>query len=181
MDASDPRGDGSIARRRVRLVLLGPHTRVVAELCAVCPSGALGCCSQPPDLSWADIGRIASLGGARFLVEEIAAGRLVESALGLHVKRIAAGAPFDTKCVYHGEGGCTIGEDRRSAACNYYVCNEALETVGEDASSVEAAMVAWTSAYHGYNEALSIDGKGPVGERLFEELGSQFAALSGRG
>lgn len=170
---------------RVRLSLLGPHTRVVADLCASCPAGPLGCCSQPPDLSWADIGRVASLGGARFLADEISAGRLTASPHGLSVKRIPAGPTGETKCVYHGAEGCEVPPEQRSAACNYYVCRDALETAGEEAFSVEAASLSWTSAYHGWNEILSIDAAAraagdETGTSFFDELGSRFAELSAR-
>ncbi len=35
------------------------------------------------------------------------------------------------RCVYLGAEGCSIPEDRRSATCNYYVCDEALAHGGE--------------------------------------------------
>ena len=34
-------------------------------------------------------------------------------------------------CVYLGETGCTIPHDRRSATCNYYVCEDALVRGGD--------------------------------------------------
>ncbi len=181
--------------RPVHLVLLGPHTRVVASLCAACPQGKTGCCTSPPDLSWTDIGRIASLGGGEWLAAEVGCGRLLRGPRGLVVQRIALGEGGSTKCVYHGDEGCTVAPDRRSAACNYYVCAEALAEAGPDATGVEAGSAAWTAAYQIWDELLSAEvgswesqasqasqASGPEDEaRLFEHLGRRFAELAGQG
>ncbi|MEZ4294794.1 MAG: hypothetical protein R3B70_07435 [Polyangiaceae bacterium] len=171
---------------RVQLVLLGAHTRVVATLCASCPSGASGCCAAPPGLSWADIGRIASLGGAAFVVSEMRAGRLRRGPRGLIIHRVDDGAG-SAKCVYHAAGeGCTIPADRRSAACNYYVCADALLVSGPERVSAEAACAAWTTQYAAWDEILSAEVSGWAGRpdtpeddlRLFEQLGARFLSLS---
>lgn len=174
---------------RVHLVLLGPHTRVVASLCAACPHGPEGCCTSPPDLSWTDIGRVASLGGVAWLVAEVRSGRLLRGPRGLVVERIALGEAPRTKCVYHGEQGCSIPPERRSAACNYYVCGEALAEAGPEATGVEAGSAAWTTAYQIWDEILSSEVGGwerhgaaeadPTG--LFEALGLRFRELAGGG
>lgn len=174
--------------RAVHLVLLGPHTRVVAALCAACPLGPVGCCSSPPDLSWADIGRIASLGGVEWLIEEMGAGRLLKGPRGLLVDRVTPRGAEMARCVYHAEMGCTVSTDRRSAACNYYVCREALGgeegEEGENAG-VEAASAAWTTQYQTWDEILSAEvgswaGRGESTEearRLFELLARRFEDL----
>jgi hypothetical protein len=176
---------------RVRLVLLGPHTRVVASLCAACPQGATGCCTSPPDLSWADIGRIAALGGADWLLAELAAGRLERRPTGMVVRRvpISEERAGEQKCVYHAAQGCTLSPDRRSAACNYYVCKEALAEVEEDDTAVpiEAASAAWTAQYQAWNEILfaeirswGAEAGDPAGDaRLIDRLGQRFCELSG--
>lgn len=190
--------------RPVRLVLLGPHTRVLAELCASCPLGPTGCCSTPPDLSWADIARIASLGGVDWLIDEMGAGRLLRGPRGLLVARVAAAgggrpdaavaagggrpgaaAVQGTKCVYHGEQGCSVSPDRRSAACNYYVCQDALAGAEDENAGVEAASAAWTTQYQIWDEILSSEigswaGRGESREELwglFDGLSSRFREL----
>jgi hypothetical protein len=101
-----------------------------AELCARCPQGVTGCCAAPPVVAWADLGRIARLGGAQWIVDELAAGRLYPCARGLALLRIpnpdAANSGREKKCVHHGPRGCTIPHDLRSATCNYYVCDDAV-------------------------------------------------------
>ena len=173
----------------VHLVLLGPHTRVVADLCASCPLGPLGCCSTPPDLSWADIARIAALGGVDWLLAEIAAGRLSRGPRGLLVERVLTSpgeGPSGDKCVYHGEQGCSIPPERRSAACNYYVCADVLAAAGPDEPAVEAAQAAWTAQYQTWDEILSAEVGGWAGRAespdddrcLFEALAKRFAELT---
>jgi len=171
----------------VHLVLLGPHTRVVASLCAACPIGPVGCCATPPDLSWADIGRVVSLGGTAWLAEETRTGRLRRGPHGLVVERIAAD-PLSTKCVYHGEQGCTVSPDRRSAACNYYVCGDALAVDEPGVTGAEAASRAWTAQYETWDEVLSAEVGGWAARpespdddtQLFEHLGRRFLELSGQ-
>ncbi|EYF00015.1 Hypothetical protein CAP_1627 [Chondromyces apiculatus DSM 436] len=130
----------------IRLELAGPHTRIHAVLCLACPHGPAGCCAAPPAVAWADIGRIASLGGAAWLLHEIAEGRLRPSPRGLAILRVppadVEGRPFPGRCVYLGPRGCTIAPERRSATCNYYVCDEALAPEGAPAATVRAAHAA---------------------------------------
>ena len=38
-------------------------------------------------------------------------------------------------CVYLGDGGCTIAQERRPATCNFYVCESALDAGGESAGT----------------------------------------------
>lgn len=181
--------------RTVHLILLGPHTRVVASLCAACPTGPAGCCAAPPGLSWADIGRIASLGGARWILDEMRATHLRRGPRGLIIDRIVsrhAEAELGgdgKKCVYHGDLGCSIAADRRSAACNYYVCGDALEGAGPEVVGAEAACAAWTAQYATWDEILSAEVTGWKGRsedeedvvRLFEHLGKRFRELSSSG
>lgn len=170
------------SKPRVHLVLLGPHTRVVATLCAACPSGPAGCCAAPPGLSWADIGRIESLGGGAWLIAEIRAGRLRRGPRGLIIDRMEMEGG-GRKCIYHGPEGCTVSPDRRSAACNYYICGDALEDGGPDVVAAEAACLSWTAQYAAWDEVLSaeVGGWGERGEDdeapLFEQLGRRYLVL----
>jgi hypothetical protein len=66
-------------------------------------------------------------GGRDWLLAELAAGRLVAKESFLNYTR-PNGA-----CVYVGPRGCTIPHDRRSATCNYYVCESSLEVGGDTA------------------------------------------------
>jgi hypothetical protein len=115
----------------MRVVLAGIHTRLESELCMRCPQGVTGCCAAPPVVAWADIGRIVRLGGAVWLREQMDAGKLYPCARGLALLRVenpdVATTGREKKCVYHGASGCTIPHDRRSATCNYYVCDDAVE------------------------------------------------------
>lgn len=110
----------------LRLTLAGIHSLVLSPLCARCPSGRAGCCEAPPAIAWADIGRIVSLGGRDFLLGEIEAGRLRKTPRGLAIERAPANGDFPARCTYLGEGGCALPPERRSATCNYYVCEDAL-------------------------------------------------------
>lgn len=109
----------------------GVHTRLESALCAACPQGVTGCCAAPPVIAWADLARIVTRGGAQWLLDEVAAERLYPCARGLAIQRVAnpdvATTGRERKCVYHGERGCTVAHDRRSATCNYYVCDDAAE------------------------------------------------------
>ncbi|MBK8258413.1 MAG: hypothetical protein IPK82_37845 [Polyangiaceae bacterium] len=174
--------------RVVHLQLLGPHTRVSASLCTSCPSGPAGCCAAPPGLSWADIGRIASLGHTHWLLDEMRTGRLRKGPRGLIIQRIPD-TLVAAKCVYHAENsGCTVTSDKRSAACNYYVCGDALLDATGDVVAAEAACAAWMAQYADWDEILSAEvGGWPVrpdipeeDEALFEHLGKRFSALSKR-
>lgn len=121
----------------IRLELAGAHTRVNSTLCSRCPHGPAGCCAAPPGVAWADLGRIAQLGGVGWLLEQIQAGHLRPGPRGLAMLRVAPdGGPDEgregaARCVYLGPEGCSIPTDRRSATCNYYVCDDALAHGGE--------------------------------------------------
>jgi hypothetical protein len=129
----------------VRLVVLGAHSRLESELCARCPQGSAGCCAGPPDLDWSDIGRVVHRDpqARDWLLEEIAAQRLIQAPNGLRIKRVkrrdSTREPRIAKCVYHGAQGCTIPHDRRAATCNYFLCDTALQLRLETESKSEAA------------------------------------------
>jgi hypothetical protein len=128
----------------IRLELTGEHTRIHSSLCMQCPHGPTGCCASPPGVDWSDVGRIVTLGGTDWLLEQLAAGNLTRGARGLLIKRIenqeTNWGVWPTKCVYHGAQGCTIAPDRRAATCNYYICDEAFAYGGEN-QGVEAAVL----------------------------------------
>ena len=44
----------------IRLELLGPHTRLLSNLCARCPQGSAGCCMSPPEVDWSDVVAVAA-------------------------------------------------------------------------------------------------------------------------
>jgi hypothetical protein len=119
----------------IRLVQAEAHTRLESTLCAACPQGSLGCCVSPPELGWADVGRIVSRGGRDWILAELAAGNLQLRPDGLAIRRVrrreSALVPRRLKCVYHGGEGCTIPPDRRSATCNYFLCADAFAEGGE--------------------------------------------------
>lgn len=119
---------------KIRLKLDGAHTRIHAELCTQCPHSAAGCCAAPPAVAWTDIGRIASLNGIAFLLIELESGRLRPSPLGLAIQRQApgelSGISMPARCIYLSKTGCVLEEGQRSATCNYYVCEEALNEGG---------------------------------------------------
>lgn len=112
----------------IRLDLAGVDSLVLSPLCRRCPQGRAGCCAAPPAVAWADIGRIVRLGGRDFLLDELRAGRLVPSARGLSIRRVAASDGFPARCTYLGpaDRGCVLTPDRRSATCNYYLCDDAF-------------------------------------------------------
>ncbi len=125
--------------RPLPLLRLTPTTHradvlVTTPLCAACPYSPAGCCAAPPRVALADIARIVLRGGRDFLLEEIAAGRLVPGKDNawlnlprrLHASGVAA-------CVYLGEAGCRLSPERRSVTCNVYVCEEVLARAEGDA------------------------------------------------
>jgi hypothetical protein len=121
----------------LRLELAGADTLLVSSLCSACPHSAAGCCAAPPRVALSDIARIVAHGGRDWLLDEIGAGRLVPAPgnLWLILPRTprtmpASAAPLSA-CVYLGTTGCTIPHDRRSATCNYYVCEDALIAGGD--------------------------------------------------
>ncbi len=113
----------------LRLTIKGPDTHLLSSLCAACPYSPAGCCVAPPRLDWSDIGRVVTHGGRDWLLEEIAARRIVVGERWLSVTRpkrpLGPGGAREAACVYHGPTGCTIAPERRSATCNYYVCDAA--------------------------------------------------------
>jgi hypothetical protein len=86
-----------------------------------------------------------ALGGRDWLLAEIAAGRIGSSGEGLAIARrrgpARPGGPRVAKCVYHGASGCSIAGETRPAACNYYVCDEALGGPPEPARASEERTV----------------------------------------
>ncbi len=118
----------------LRLELVGEHTRLHSTLCGQCPQGPAGCCVSPPEFDWTDLGRVVSLGGRDWLLEQIAAGNLLPAGRGLVLRRARRReertAPRRAKCVYHGARGpvigCTIPAERRPATCNYFLCEDAF-------------------------------------------------------
>jgi hypothetical protein len=119
----------------IRLELAGAHTRLHSTLCSACPQGPTGCCASPPGVEWSDIGRIVSLGGAGWLLEQMAAGTLRAGPRGLLILRVAPqgsdGQAPSKRCAFHGPEGCTIPPWRRAATCNYYICDDAFAHGGE--------------------------------------------------
>jgi hypothetical protein len=101
-----------------------------------------GCCASPPGVDWSDIGRIVTLGGRDWLLEQIGLRCLRPGPRGLLLKRVendqANAGVWPTKCVYHGPQGCTITPDRRAATCNYYICDDAFLVGGENQGVAEA-------------------------------------------
>ncbi|WP_437335701.1 hypothetical protein [Sorangium sp. So ce394] len=126
----------------IRLELAGAHTRVHATLCGACPQGPTGCCASPPGVEWSDIGRIVSLGGAGWLLDQMTAGKLRPGRRGLLILRVEPqggdGHALPKRCAFHGPEGCTIPPDRRAATCNYYVCDDAFAHGGEGRGDPEA-------------------------------------------
>lgn len=133
----------------LRLAVAGAHTTILSSLCRACPHSRAGCCVAPPRLAWSDLGRVVALGGRDWLLGEIAAGRLVPAPRGaawLVIRRGSAASGDETTraCVYLGPNGCTLPLHRRSATCNFYVCEDAIAAggpEGERARSLNFEMV----------------------------------------
>ena len=121
----------------IRLELLGAHTRVHATLCNACPQGPAGCCESPPGVEWSDLGRIVALGGTTWLLEQIAAGNLKRGGRALNIRRREADAAGPRRCVFHEGQGCTIPADRRTATCNFYVCDDAFAQADSEAHGAD--------------------------------------------
>jgi hypothetical protein len=131
----------------IRLAMAGPHTAILSTLCARCPIGPTGCCASPPGIEWSDLGRIVSLGGRTFLLEQLAAGRLRPGRRGLLIQRVEPRAGDLKRCVFHGPEGCTIEPSQRAATCNYYVCEDALVAGGEAEGAGRTALEAIVALY----------------------------------
>jgi hypothetical protein len=120
----------------LRLTIAGPDTKLLSSVCAACPYSPAGCCVAPPRLDLSDIGRVVAHGGRDWLLEEIAAKRIAIGERWLSVSRpkrpLGPGGAREAACVYHGPIGCTIPHDRRSATCNYYLCDAARAGSGLD-------------------------------------------------
>lgn len=134
----------------IRLDLEGEHTGSLSPLCFECPQGITGCCASPPGFDWSDIGRVLTLGGREWLKEQVAAGQILtlphkygSTARGLQLRRQpntgSNSGTWPTKCIYHGERGCTIGRERRPATCNYYLCDQAFDAAGAGAEEAREA------------------------------------------
>lgn len=165
----------------IRFVARGIHQRLESAMCGACPQGVTGCCAAPPVIAWADLGRIVTLGGRDWLLAELAEGRLYPCPRGLAMKRVdnpdVANTGREKKCVYHGERGCTIAHDRRSATCNYYVCDDAL---GADERAREARD-RLTETYGAWDLELAERLGTPEWNAGFlDRIGEEFRALSRR-
>lgn len=134
---------GTHSKKMFRVELAGIDSLLLTPLCRRCPHGRAGCCAAPPAVAWTDIGRIVRLGGRDFLLAEMLAKRLVPSPRGLSIQRIAANDDFPARCTYLSPTGCVLEPRRRSATCNYYVCDEAF-VLAEEAGdpSVPSARIA---------------------------------------
>jgi hypothetical protein len=179
-------------RPPVRLELLGPHTRLLSDLCARCPHGPYGCCVSPPDLDWSDIGRIVALGGRDFLCAQLAAKNLVPVAHGLRIRRVrkreGRSLPREHKCVFHGPSGCTLPPERRPATCNYFLCEDALHAGGEenagDRARARRAHELLKASYERHDremgERIARTFGGPPWDAAFlDQLGAAFEELAG--
>lgn len=91
-----------------------------------------------------------------------------------------AGGPRVAKCVYHGPSGCRIGGEARPAACNYYICSEAL---GDGGSAGRALHDDVARRLNALNASLArrIADDWPAGfafdAAFVDWLGAEFAAL----
>ncbi|MGK4002179.1 hypothetical protein WMF31_06110 [Sorangium sp. So ce1036] len=176
----------------IRLELSGEHTRLCSTLCGQCPQGPAGCCFSPPELDWTDIGRIVSLGGRGWLLEQIAARNLRPASRGLELRRVRRReertAPRQSKCVYHGARGCTIPAERRAATCNYFLCEDAFaERLNGRADPASAASRRAHALLRGLYErwdreladAVAARPEGPSWDAAFLDwLGAEFERLS---
>ena len=179
---------------RLQLVLAGPDTKLLSSLCSACPYSPAGCCVAPPRLDLSDIGRIVAHGGRDWLLEEIAAKRIVIGERWLSVTRpkrpLVPGGAREAACVYHASTGCTIPHDRRSATCNYYLCDAARD--GGDPDSADsrrardahdelvASFVGWDAEMTRRLQATWPDG--PTFDAAFLDwLGTTFTELAALG
>jgi hypothetical protein len=173
----------------VRLELLGEHTRLASALCERCPIGPTGCCASPPGVEWSDLGRIVSLGGRSFLLEQIEAGALRVGARGLLYTRVPPKeGEGPLRCVYHGPRGCTIDPARRAATCNYYLCDDGFARGGEaegDAAAIAGrrALDSLVALYGQWDQALAKlvrarwPGGPPWDAAFLDWLGSEYQSL----
>jgi len=177
----------------IRLELLGPHTRLLSNLCARCPQGSAGCCMSPPEVDWSDVGRIVALGGQGFVLEQLAAGNLIPTSSGLRHRRVRRRErptdPRRMKCVFHGAEGCTIAHEQRPATCNYYLCEDAYADGGErrgdpDAPAARRAHALLREVVRRWDEEIAgriaaLWPEGPTWDAAFLAwLGEEFERLS---
>jgi hypothetical protein len=172
----------------LRLVVQGPQSLVLSTLCTSCPHSQAGCCAAPPRITLADLGRIVALGGRDWLLQELAEGRLARGERWLFIRRparpLAPGGEPLAACVYLGPGGCTIPHDRRSATCNYYVCEDALsepDALAGDARALQQALldafVRWDAelsqqADQAFSDGITLDAT------FLDWLGARFEELA---
>lgn len=134
------------------------HTGLLSPLCTECPHGPTGCCASPPGFDWSDVGRVLTLGGRHWLSAQMAAGRVTSMqhrhgvpSRGLQLQRVdntaINTATWPTKCVYHGERGCTIERTQRPATCNYYLCDDAYDRAGPAGAPARAAHTTLQTLY----------------------------------
>lgn len=177
----------------IHLELAGAHTRLCSTLCGQCPQGSTGCCVSPPAVDWSDIGRIVLLGGRDWLLAEVASGNLIRGADGLRTrlvrKRTSSADPRRARCVYHGPEGCSIAPSRRSATCNYFLCEDTFLEGGErkgdpDALAARRAHAALRAHYSRWTEHLagrvrSLWPDGPPWDAPFLDwVGAELDAIS---
>jgi hypothetical protein len=178
----------------IHLEIAGPHTRLCSSLCSECPQGNTGCCAGPPELDWADIGRVVALGGRDFLLAEIASGNLFAGGGGLQIRRVrkrtTSADPRRLRCVYHSSTGCSIDASLRSATCNYYLCEDAFVHGGVNRGDPSALAARATHAslreqFSRWNSLLadrvrSEHPEGPNWSPVFLDwLGAELEAIAG--
>lgn len=178
----------------IYLEIAGPHTRLCSSLCAECPQGNTGCCAGPPELDWADIGRVVALGGRDFLLAEIASRNLFPVAGGLQIRRVrtrtTSADPRRPRCVYHSPKGCSIDPSQRSATCNYYLCEDAFVHGGiakgnPDALAARKAHASLREQFSRWNAILAerVRAEHPEGPSFspgfLDWLGAELEAVAG--
>lgn len=171
----------------LHLTLAGPDTKLLSSLCAACPYSPAGCCVAPPRLDLSDIGRIVAHGGRDWLLEEIAKKRIALGERWLSVTRpkrpLVPGGAREAACVYHGPTGCTIAHDRRSATCNYYLCDAARAGSGPDETRARAAHDELVEKFVGWDAEINrrVAERWPAGltfdAAFLDWLGATFTEL----
>lgn len=143
----------------IRLQILREDTLILSTVCAQCPEGPAGCCVAPPEYDWSDVGRVVRRGGLDWILAQIAAKRLTPVSRGLAVKRVRKREdpllPRESKCVFHGKEGCTIPHERRSATCNYFVCEHVFRDGGSGTPAARQAHAVLKDAYERWDGILA--------------------------
>jgi hypothetical protein len=123
------------------------------------------------------------------LLDELAAGRLYPCPRGLALQRVdnpdVAATGRAKKCVYHGATGCTVPANRRSATCNYYVCDVAWAEAGEsrDLRAARTTQERLTATYAEWDLVLGarVRARAPTGPTwdapFLDWLGEQLQGL----